>query len=119
MKKFIKDWWPLLLFAGWWLWKRKGEKSKSGNTTVSIAEELMKKGFTKIDQTCPVCGSEMYKRYSYSPTDLTKGTLSANLTVTCSNPKCVECQFPQWNPTTFQHQNPFMGGECVYGSPLP
>ena len=22
MKKLIKDWWPLLLIAGWWLWKK-------------------------------------------------------------------------------------------------
>lgn len=25
-KKFIKDWWPLLLIAGWWLWKKRKEK---------------------------------------------------------------------------------------------
>lgn len=26
MKKFIKDWWPLLLIAGLWLWKKHGKK---------------------------------------------------------------------------------------------
>ena len=26
MKKFIKDWWPLLLIAGWWLWKKTSRK---------------------------------------------------------------------------------------------
>ena len=26
MKKYIKDWWPLLLIAGWLLWKRLGKK---------------------------------------------------------------------------------------------
>ena len=25
MKKLIKDWWPLLLIAGWWLWKKAGK----------------------------------------------------------------------------------------------
>lgn len=26
MKKLIKDWWPLLLIAGWWLWKKTRRK---------------------------------------------------------------------------------------------
>lgn len=25
MKTFVKDWWPLLLVAGWWLWKKRTE----------------------------------------------------------------------------------------------
>lgn len=92
MKKLIKDWWPLLLIAGWWLWK----KTRRKPDTASIADELVNRGFTKIDAKCPVCGSDMYQRYSFSPTDLTEGIFSANLTETCSNPKCVQCEYPQW-----------------------
>lgn len=31
MKKFIKDWWPLLLIAGWWLWKKHEAKANPVN----------------------------------------------------------------------------------------
>lgn len=27
MEKFIKNWWPLLLIAGWWLWKKNKTKN--------------------------------------------------------------------------------------------
>lgn len=33
MKKFIKNWWPVLLIAGWWLWKRSKRSSQSQSSS--------------------------------------------------------------------------------------
>ena len=94
MKKFIKDWWPLLLVAAWWLWKKtkKSNQSVVGSVTdpsLSVAEKrLSNAGFHKLGTKCPVCGSEMYGRVTANPDDSVLGTASANLIQTCSNPQC-------------------------------
>ena len=43
MKKFIKDWWPLLLIAGWWLWKRNSQKKNAaqGRQEIRTREEAI------------------------------------------------------------------------------
>ena len=93
MEKFIKNWWPLLLIAGWWLWKR-SQKTKQQNNTPTGAhfattEELLEKnGFFKIGQKCPICGSEMYAKICSNPSDIALGTESAYLVRCCSNPSC-------------------------------
>lgn len=46
MKKLIKDWWPLLLIAGWWLWKK--TRRKQG-----------------LDYVAPVIGNDTEIHYSY------------------------------------------------------
>ena len=53
MKKFIKDWWPLLLIAGWWLWKRNSQKKNAaqGRQEIRTREEairFLKENFTGI-----------------------------------------------------------------------
>ena len=90
MKKFLKEWWPLLLIAVYLIWTKIRVSSKS------IAPRLIARGFEKAPNPCPLCGSTMYVKMSYSPRDLIDGTDSANLTTTCSNPKCGNCAFPYW-----------------------
>lgn len=73
MKKLIKDWWPLLLIAGWWLWKKR---------TKPIVKQ--KAEATQSDVGNPTPGGLVV-------------------------PPIID----------WRNQKPFMGGECVYGSPIP
>lgn len=41
MKKLIKDWWPLLLIAGWWIWKKRKEKAAK-TTPIRTREEAIR-----------------------------------------------------------------------------
>ena len=76
MKKFIKDWWPLLLIAGWWLLNRKQRSGKyyaGSNNPIppepsqqrvikDYIRQLEKHGYTRSDEACPICGSVLYER---------------------------------------------------------
>ena len=42
MKKFIKDWWPLLLIAGWWLWKRRIKPIVKQNTEATQSDDIQR-----------------------------------------------------------------------------
>lgn len=49
MKKLIKDWWPLLLIAGWWLWKKHGKKQIHAQIrTREEAIRFLKDNFTGV-----------------------------------------------------------------------
>lgn len=101
MKKLIKDWWPLLLIAGWWVWKKTRRKPGllyGNNKNGQITQDLPEK--------CPVCGSDV--RFYEG------GSISCK----CSNPDCDYIVY--FHPTgSLIVDNPFQGGECVYGSPIP
>ncbi len=56
MKKFIKDWWPLLLIAGWWLWKR-NKKSLPKDNFVQQTVTLHDGSTYVVPDVCPRCGS--------------------------------------------------------------
>ena len=114
MKKFIKDWWPLLLIAGWWLWRRfwKGLPVQTKPTQVDSPEICPKCGsriqfyeggnlISKCSNpdcsyheevsrdgepagVCTKCGAMKYYRYQGSPVD---GCSKVNFAV-CSNPDC-------------------------------
>ncbi len=79
MKKFIKDWWPLLLIAGWLLWKRhekrkrvlSGQNPSNGQIPPTPSQQqvikdyigqLVYNGYTRSDKTCPICGGVLYER---------------------------------------------------------
>lgn len=91
MKKFLKEYWLLLLIVGLWLWNR---RKKEENSSSPMEKILVDMGFSKIQgEKCEICGNAMYDRYSHSSSDLTQGTYSANYTKTCSGPNCTNNQF--------------------------
>lgn len=102
MKKFIKDWWPLLLIAGWWLWNRKQRSGKyyagSNNPIPTMPSQqrlikdyirqLEKAGYTHSDISCPLCGSALYTKVAETPYDPESMMLSGYLLRACTNPSC-------------------------------
>ena len=115
MKKFIKDWWPLLLIAVWWLWKKtkrkpatpKGEGyrrhiDERGNLTewwyddkglyhlhthYANGVDLERTEGDPCEKVCYKCGSPQtyQKRYQPSPAP---GIAPYILREVCSNPDC-------------------------------
>lgn len=101
MKNFIKDWWPLLLIAGWWLWNRKQRSGKYAGSNNPIPprpsqqkviedyiRQLEKAGYTHSDISCPLCGSALYTKVAETPYDPESMMLSAYLLRACTNPSC-------------------------------
>lgn len=118
MKKFIKDWWPLLLIAGWLLWKRHekrkrmlfGQNPSNGQIPSTPSQQqvnkdyirqLEKSGYTRSNKACPICGGVLYERKSvvnpYRPltagakraADWTKIEMPYSVTeMACTNPNC-------------------------------
>lgn len=100
MKKFIKDWWPLLLIAGWWLWKRCAKKKRSpeGDQPTNQPQTVKLHDGTVyiVPDACPRCGS---------PVDHTGGG-NKSLIAKCTNPVCpYEVCYPKEGQEA---------GECGY-----
>ncbi len=62
MKKFIKDWWPILLIAGWWLWKK--HRKKQIPTQIRTREEAIR--FLK-DNFLGISGAVGWSRRDLDP----------------------------------------------------
>ena len=46
MKKLIKDWWPLLLVAGWWLWMKHEKNLSAGQSGITgYGKQVNEKGY--------------------------------------------------------------------------
>ncbi len=91
MKKFIKDWWPLLLIAGWWLWKKKVKKTvfvPKNASDKTIAQRLEDDGWFKGDSPCPECGSDIYVKGNANNNPYNPYCASFVLLTCCTNPKC-------------------------------
>jgi len=79
MKKFIKDWWPLLLIAGWWLWK----KHKKGNKILPTGAGLKKYEGHRVKYV-------RNENYHYGPEFIpTKEPITPNTTTWKQNPLYV------------------------------
>lgn len=78
MKKLIKDWWPLLLLAGWWLWKRCQNKKKTQGGKADQTVRLHDGTVYVVPDVCPRCGS---------PVDHTGGG-NKSLIAKCTNKEC-------------------------------
>jgi hypothetical protein len=78
MKKLIKDWWPLLLLAGWWLWKRCQNKKKTHGGKAAQTVTLHDGTVYVVPDVCPRCGS---------PVDHTGGG-NKSLVAKCTNKEC-------------------------------
>jgi hypothetical protein len=107
MKKFIEDWWPLLLIAGWLLWKRHekrkwmqyGQNPSNGQIPPRPSQQrviedyirqLEKAGYTRTGD-CSICGSALYTKGAYIPYDpnsIASQQTNFNLLQACTNPSC-------------------------------
>lgn len=77
MKEFIKNWWPLLLIAGWWLWRIKKNR-KPVTVDVPVQTVTLHDGSTyTVPDTCPKCGA---------PVDHLPGC--KGFVAKCTNSKC-------------------------------
>lgn len=88
MKKFIKDWWPLLVIVAVVVLKKKFLPNKSLHVSQNLEQRLINAGFTTGDIPCPECGGKLYVK-GYSSSD--PNVLSFNLVQYCTTPGCGYC----------------------------
>lgn len=58
MKKLIKDWWPLLLLAGLWIWKKTRRNSGNGAAPSSGSGEAQEVEIPTLQVDSPFQGGE-------------------------------------------------------------
>lgn len=87
MKKFIKDWWPVLLILV--LFVLKASIKPKGKLELIIA------GYKPTDNKCPVCGGPMYHRghEGFWLSNLTQFIRGGEKLPIPEEDQCAECSY--------------------------